>query len=170
MKTTFRYTTLTVLLSILFTPLLKAQEIKVIDNIDASNKIAYFNLATGQEIADVTGNWDIAFERTSVLVNSGSSGNGKTTALLLKDVTFESIDVNPSSGFKADSDNEKAIPAGSGNGWYEYNMANHSINPIPGRIIIVRTSAGKYAKLEILSYYHTSTHQPANYSFRYSFL
>jgi len=170
MKTTFYKVAVTVLLMVLLTPLLKAQEIKVMDNIDASAKAVYFNLTTGQEVAAATKDWDIAFERTTILVNSGSSGPGNTTALLLKGVTFESVDSYPASGFKTDTDSEKAIPSGSGNGWYEYNMANHSINPIPERVIVVKTTQGKYVKLEILSYYHKSNQQPANYSFRYSFL
>src|SRR5690606_23641029 len=88
MKTTFYKVAVTVLLMVLLTPLLKAQEIKVMDNIDASAKAVYFNLTTGQEVAAATKDWDIAFERTTIFVNSGSSGPGNTTALLLKGVTF----------------------------------------------------------------------------------
>lgn len=170
MKGTFYTGALTILVTLLFTTVIKAQEIKMVKNIDASTKMAYFNLTTGHETTDAGGDWDIAFDRTTILVNGGSSGKGKTTALLLKDVTFESVDSFQSSGFKADTEKEKAVPTGSGNGWYEYDMASHGINPIPERIILVKTSQGKYVKLEILGYYNKSNHQPANYSFRYSFL
>ncbi len=146
------------------------QEVKTIRHIDASNKTAYFNLTTGKEVADASGVWDIAFNRTTILVNGGSSGTGKTTAVLLKDTSFDQVTKQPDAGLKSDSGEEKAIPTGSGNGWYEYNMTDHSINPIPGRIVVVKTSAGKYVKLEVLGYYHDANHNPANYSFRYSFL
>lgn len=161
---------ITALILSVFATALHAQEINVINNIEAASKTAYFDFATGQETPADSEDWDIAFERTTILVNGGSSGKGKTTALLLKDATFESTSSYPSSGFTTDTQQEKAIPAGSGNGWYEYDMATHSINPMPKRVILVKTSGGKYVKLEILSYYHESSHEPANYSFRYSFL
>jgi len=149
---------------------LYAQETKTINNLDASSKTAYFDLETGREVTDTSDDWDIAFNRTTVLVNGGSSGKGQVTAALLKDTSFEQVTKQPANGFKADSDQEKAIPTGSGNGWYEYNMADHSISPIPGRILVIKSSSGKYAKLEILSYYNKSNYNSANYSFRYSFL
>lgn len=141
---------------------LSAQEVKTINNLDASSRTAYFNFTTGKEVADVSGDWDVAFDRTTILV--------KSQAALLKDTSFDKVTKHPATGFKADSDQEKAIPTGSGNGWYEYDMASHSINPLPGRVIVVKTSAGKHVKLEILGYYNKENHNSANYSFRYSFL
>lgn len=142
---------------------LRAQETKTVEHIDASSTTAYVSLVTGKQVPEATADWDIAFNRTTILV--------KATAALLKDTSFEEVAKRPGeSGFKADSEKEKAIPAGSGNGWYEYNMADHSINPIPGRVLVVKTASGKYVKVEILSYYNKSTHNSAEYTFRYSFL
>lgn len=149
---------------------LYAQEVKTIENIDASVATAYFSLAVGKQVPSASDAWDIAFNRTTVLINGGSSGNGNAQAVLLKETPFEQVKQRPVEGFKTDTESEKAIPAGSGNGWYEYNMADHSINPIPSRVLVIKTTAGKYVKLEILGYYHKTSHNPANYSFRYSFL
>lgn len=170
MKTTYLNRVAVVVLALVLSAPLCAQEIKTINNLDASSETAYFNLTSGKKVADASADWDIAFNRTTVMVNGGSSGRGNVAAALLDDTSFEKITKRPDTGFKTDSEAEKAIPTGSGNGWYEYNMADHSINPIPGRILIIKTSAGNYVKLEILSYYNKSNYNPANYSFRYSFL
>ena len=50
-----------------------------------------------------------------------------------------------------------AIPTGSNMGWYNYtgfegNPPN-AVLPLPGRIIVLCTTEGNYAKMEILSYY-----------------
>jgi len=170
MKTIYLYRVAICVLALVLSTQLYAQEIKTINNLDASSKTAYFNLTTGKEVADASADWDIAFNRTTVLINGGSSGTGKVTAALLKDTSFEKVTKRPDVDFRTDSEAEKAIPTGSGNGWYEYNMADHSINPIPGRILIIKTSEGKYVKLEILGYYNKSNYDSANYSFKYSFL
>jgi len=148
----------------------QAQAVKTITNIDASAASAYFNFATGKQVPAASDEWDIAFNRTTVLINGGSSGSGSAQAVLLKETSFEEVTKQPTAGFKADTESEKAIPTGSGNGWYEYNMSDHSINPIPGRVLVIKTTAGKYVKLEILGYYNETNHNSANYSFRYSVL
>lgn len=149
---------------------LHAQEVKTITDIDASAETVYFNLAAGKQVMAASDAWDIAFKRTTVLINGGSSGDGGAQATLLKETSFEDVKQQPTAGFKTDTEKEKAIPTGSGNGWYEYNMADHSINPIPGRVLVIKTTTGKYVKLEILGYYNKTNHNSANYSFRYSFL
>ncbi|SEL30432.1 HmuY family protein [Parapedobacter koreensis] len=170
MKTIYPKVVSIVVLALTMITVLHAQEAKTVSNIDASSKTAYFSFTEGKEVADASQDWDIAFNRTTILINGGSSGTGKATGTLLKDTSFEKVTKQPSTGLKEDTESEKAIPAGSGNGWYEYDMSNHSINPIPGRILVVKTSAGKYVKVEILSYYNKSNSNSANYSFRYSFL
>ncbi len=157
-------------LALVWSVTLHAQEVKTITNIDASSETAYFNLETGKQVPSATNEWDIAFNRTTVLTNGGSSGGGSAQATLLKETSFEDVTKQPAIGFKTDTESEKAIPTGSGSGWYEYDMADHSINPIPGRVLVIKTTAGKYVKLEILSYYNKTNFNSANYSFRYSFL
>ena len=71
--------------------------------------------------------------------------------------------------FDSDSaSNGLAIPTGSGNGWYNYNPTTHVISPIAGKVIIVKTNDGKYAKVEILSYYKDAPENPTQESeYRY---
>ena len=49
-----------------------------------------------------------------------------------------------------------ALPTGSNNGWYSYNATANSITPIAGKVFVVKTHNGKYAKFEILSYYQNA--------------
>ena len=46
-----------------------------------------------------------------------------------------------------------AITKGSGKGWYTYDGPNNLITATPGRVLVIRTASGKYAKVEILNYY-----------------
>jgi len=146
---------------------------KMMNDLDAVKQKTYFSLDKGQRVenADTTGkNWDLVFARTVILVNSGTSGQGNTTAQLLKDTSFDKIQKAPASGYLEDSQKTKAIPWGRNNGWYTYDMSNHSITPIPGRIIIVHTSSGKYAKVEILNYYKNGDGASGYYTFKYAFI
>ncbi len=129
-----------------------------------SGEFTKFDLSTGHITADPEG-WDIAFRGTAIAINGGSptgtldepprNGNGGATFV---SGTFESVTVAPSN-FSEDSSEGFAIPGGSGNGWYNYNPQMRMITPIPGKILVVRTRDGKYAKIEILSYYKGA---PAN--------
>ena len=89
---------------------------------------------------------------------------------------FDELLVAPDAGYLQDNKNTPAyaIPTGSGNGWYSYNGATQVISPIAGRVIVVKTTEGKYAKLEILSYYQNApaepnamSDMPRYYTFRY---
>ncbi|SKB59012.1 HmuY protein [Dyadobacter psychrophilus] len=151
-------------------------EIIVIKDLDANAKpYAYFSLATGKAVsADdaKTANWDIAFSKTTIAVNSGSSGPGQAGAQVVEQ-PFESITDAPKDGYKSDHDDTFAIPGGSGNSWYKYDMSVHAIRPIVGRTLLVKTSDGKYAKVQIISYYkgapeEVPTEESSYFTFRYA--
>lgn len=102
-----------------------------------------------------TSKWDLAFKGTSVLTNSGVSGSGNGGAIVQNGI-FDEVTEAPLSGYSIDGTSGLAIPTGSNNGWYFYTASNtpeHAILPLAGKVIIVRTADGKYAKVEILSYY-----------------
>ena len=62
--------------------------------------------------------------------------------------------------FPSDTASGLAIPTGSDNGWYNYSgPPSYLITPLSGKILVIRTSDDKYAKMEILSYYKDA---PAN--------
>jgi hypothetical protein len=125
-----------------------------------------FDFATGTTTTHEAA-WDIAFRGTTIIVNGGESlgttdepertGNA---AAYIETGTLSSVEeVNPSL-FQQDSSSGYAIPTGSGNGWYVYNPQTFTISPIPGNVLVFRTRDGKYAKMEILSYYKDAPDNP----------
>lgn len=111
-----------------------------------------FNFATGQT---TTGDdWDIAFRGTTILVNGGEKkltdepSRSTIGAAYLTSGTFGSIDMVETSELSQDSSTEHAI-----SGWYDYNPTNHLITPKAGKVVVVKTHDGHYAKMEIISYY-----------------
>ena len=126
-------------------------------NLDASGtSYTLFNLANGDTIPlsdSATTKWDIGFKGTTLILNGGISGPGTTTGQVATS-GFDNLLTAPSSGYEEDSTGSYAVPTGSGNGWYTYAGApTHIIAPINGRAIVVKTTDGKYAKIEIISYY-----------------
>jgi hypothetical protein len=106
-------------------------------------------------------NWDIAFRGTTIIVNGGTvigiadePARTGTGAVSIVSGTLGAITTIPAaSTFAKDGASTYAIPTGSGNGWYSYNQATNIISPIAGKVFVVKTHDGKYAKFEILSYY-----------------
>ena len=142
-----------------------------------TNDFVKFSFSTNGIVTDDS--WDLAFKGTKILVNGGTgsdnvnrNGNG---GAIIKDGIFEEMTTAPDDAeYRQDSGTDLAIPTGSNNGWYVYNDAAYLITPIAGKVIFVRTHDGKYAKLEILSYYKDApatpdpfTDQAATYTFRF---
>ena len=116
----------------------------------------YFSLERNELVESQGGNWDIGFKGTTIIVNSGISGPGNARGTVISGV-FDEINAIPSTAtFIADGTDGMAIPTGSGNGWYNYNFTTHIVSPIPGRVLLFKTNAGNYAKVEILSYYENN--------------
>ncbi|WP_299452488.1 HmuY family protein [uncultured Microscilla sp.] len=140
------------------------------------NPYVYFSLEKGTTVSK-SENWDIGFKGTSIIFNSGISGSGQAGAVI-KTGVFEELTTAPESEeFRQDSNEGLAVPAGSNNGWYNYaGPPSHLITPIAGKVIMVKTFDGKYAKVEILSYYKDAPATPdafkdqsATYTFRYMY-
>ncbi|TDQ09522.1 HmuY family protein [Pedobacter metabolipauper] len=146
-----------------------AQAIRTEKNLDAKTKTSFFNLETGKAVKE-TEVWDLAFKGTTIKLNSSSKV--KVTAQVLKDSSFDKVLKAPATGFKEDTQSTSAIPTGSGNGWYTYDMSTHEIQPIKDRVIIVKTSGGKVIKLDIQSYYLDQDEfgETGFYTFRYAAL
>ena len=97
------------------TPVPTALEIKTITDLDGSKTTGkggiYFSLSTGLEVkgADtLTNKWDLKFIRTSIFINSGTSGLGNTQAQVVNGV-FENLSTAPNNGYKTDADGAPAI-------------------------------------------------------------
>lgn len=142
---------------------------------------AFTKFSFSQNTTVTDDSWDIAFRGTTIIVNGGSAigitdeptrtGNG---AVSIVTNTLDAVTTIPDvSSFVQDATNTYAIPTGSGNGWYNYNSTNNLITPIAGKIFVVKTHDGKYAKLEIISYYKDAPATPdatalsRYYTFRY---
>jgi len=97
--------------------------------------------------------WDLAFRGTTILTNGGTSGPALGGAYIWNGLFEELFSVSNDSTFATDNAPNYGIPTGSGRGWYTYSQAEQLVRPIPGKVLVVRTALGKYAKVEILNYY-----------------
>jgi hypothetical protein len=146
----------------------------------AARHYTFYSLETKAEVPytdSASTKWDVAFKGTTILVNGGTSGPGQGQAQVVTGTTYEAQTTAPATGYVADgatSATSKAIPTGSDNGWYNYNPTSHVISPIAGRVILLKTASGKYAKLEIQNYYQGAPANPTGlepagyYTFRHS--
>lgn len=121
-----------------------------------------------------TNKWDIGFRGTTLIINGGTMRTGQGGAYIHTGLFEELREIPATQTFRTDeSATLLAIPTGSNNGWYNYNPANNWISPLAGKVLVIRTGEGKFAKVEILSYYQDSptapspTAQARYYSFRY---
>ena len=122
-----------------------------------SGKFTFYSLETNSVIANsdsATNKWDIGLRGTTIITNGGNSGPASGGAFVYIG-TFDQLKTIPAdSAFRVDNaPSAYAIRTGSGNGWYSYNGATNLVTPIPGRILVIRTASGKYAKIEIQNYY-----------------
>jgi hypothetical protein len=134
-----------------------------------------FDFTTGLETTSET-DWDIAFRGTTIAINggvtTGTAGepvrNGNAGSAILIG-TFASVTQADGLTFDQDSSTSFAIPTGSDNGWFNYNFMTNIVSPIPGIVIVIRTRDGRYAKVEILSYYENqdTTASGRFYTFNY---
>ncbi|MDY7395918.1 HmuY family protein [Aureibaculum sp. 2210JD6-5] len=121
-----------------------------------------FDFASGTTTTNET-EWDIAFRGTSIIVNGGESMGTEDEPERTKDVaayiasgTMASIAEVNTASLQQDSENAYVL-----DDWYTYaGEPTHLINPTPGKILVIKTRTGKYAKLEILSYYKDAPAEP----------
>lgn len=130
-------------------------------------EFAKFDFETGAVTTSDT-DWDIAFRGTTIAVNGGTvtgtedepERNGDAGVAIVTG-TLASVTTADGLTFNQDTDASFAIPTGSDNGWYNYaGDPTHLITPIPGKVLVFRTTAGNYAKVEILSYYEDAPAEP----------
>ncbi len=138
-----------------------------------TGKYTFFSFKNGIVASSdsATTKWDIGVRATTIITNGGGSGSGQGGAVVITGIFDEIKEVPASATFAQDTKTTFAIPTGAGNGWYNY--ANGIITPAAGKVILIKTADGKYAKVEILSYYKgapttpTTTDVARYYTFRY---
>ncbi len=118
-----------------------------------AGKYAFYSLESNAIVASADSNskkWDIGFRGTSIIINGGNSGPGNGGGFIYNGTFEELKTISADSTFKVD--NAPTFYAIS-SAWYSYNQPVNLITPSPGKILVIRTANGKYAKLEILNYY-----------------
>ncbi|WP_394843037.1 HmuY family protein [Pendulispora brunnea] len=129
-------------------------------------KLASTKVAVTDKSAGASADWDLALKRDVIFTNSGDGGKGQGSALFLADKPFDEVTVADTQGKTFDTENffddnctPKRDEFGSVkttfSGWYDYNDATHVLTPKEGTFL-VRTAAGAFFKLQILSYYSTA--------------
>lgn len=113
-----------------------------------------FDFSTGDTTTSST-DWDIAFRGTTIIINGGVSfgatdepdRTGNAAAYMEND-TMANVTAVDTQLLQQDSATGYVL-----SNWYDYNPVNHIITPTAGKILVIRTRDGKYAKVELLSYY-----------------
>ena len=122
-----------------------------------AGKFTFFSLENNTIISNsdsASTKWDIGLRGTTIITNNGNSGPASGGAFIYIGLFDDLKTISADSVFKVDNGpSAYAITTGSNKGWYVYDGINNLINPIPGRVLVIRTASGKYAKIEILNYY-----------------
>lgn len=111
---------------------------------------------SGQRAVDSS--WDLAFQRFAVRLNSGVSGPGQAKVARVVGTSFDDLTVAPSSGWTSDAadgtdeDDKEDLAVAMLGDWYAYDAASHKLTPADA-VFAVRTTHGKYKKLQFLNYY-----------------
>ena len=140
--------------------------------IDATNKMSqvYVDLDEGREMkpdeAFSSNGWDLSLKRFDISVNSGASGpTGTVEVAVLKDVDYATLAQAPASGFSTDTGGR--IFNTVDEGWYFYDLSVHRLVTRTELVYVLHTSAGRYVKLRMLSYYDEHG-TPASISLEYA--
>jgi hypothetical protein len=135
--------------------------------IDASNtgRWAAFDFSRGSTVpAGDPDGWDIAFRRFNVMTNGGDGFAGRAGIVDLGVVPFDSVVEVPATGYVGSSVRSDSSNAAIER-WYTYGFTSHILSP-KANVYALRTADGRYAKLQILSYYCPGA-TPGCVTFRY---
>jgi hypothetical protein len=125
-----------------------------------SGRWRFVDLDRGRVLAlPDTAGWDLAIRRFHVIVSRAIADAGAEP--------FDRLARPPESGYISntlDSDTTNAAISR----WYSYSMLSHLLVP-RSRLYVVRTSEGRFAKLELLSYYCPGL-QAGCLTFRFGFI
>jgi hypothetical protein len=129
--------------------------VNTVSDLDGTKGLAYYSLSTNKEVTgdDITaGKWDLKFSARNIFVNGGTSGSGTTQAQIVSGI-FSDLTIAPASGYKTDAAGANAILNDGWSTYTNFNNPQHAVLINPGKIIVIKTNEGKYAKIEMISYY-----------------
>jgi hypothetical protein len=125
-----------------------------------AGKFTFYSFENNAVVPNTDSNstkWDIGVRGTTIITNSGSSGPGAGGAFIYVGTFDDLTSVPADSTFRIDIAPNYAVTAGSNKGWYLYTPQTNLVTPLPGRVLVIRTATGKFAKVEILNYYKGGT-------------
>ena len=118
----------------------------------------YFSFRLGSIVPDESKGWDLAFRRYAIITSQAGG------ALDLGERRFDEVRAVPADGYIAtERAGEPRNPAIAS--WYQYGFFSHVLSPKP-HVWALRTSDGRYAKLEMVGYYCADA-RPGCPTFRY---
>ena len=125
-----------------------------------SGQWRFIDLDRGRVVAPPdTSDWDLAIRRFHLIAFDAIADAGR--------MSFDSLAQPPVSGYMGNTLGTDTTNAAIGR-WYSYSMLSHLLVP-RGHLYVVRTRRGRFAKLEVLSYYCPGL-QAGCVTFRYAFL
>ena len=128
-----------------------------VQNLYVGGGPVYFSLATKSVVPDsvrTETNWDLLIEGTEIKPN----GLGQLLAQ-----NYAAVTESPQTGFT-----EGSVRTATGGRWYNYDQNAHFLWPLPDHTLVFLFMDGRYAKMEISSYYHSETEEVRYLTFRYA--
>lgn len=112
-----------------------------------------FDFSRGAVVPNSAPSWDLAVRRFRIIVNGGPGFSGRGGAMALHGTPFDSVRHVPESGYRP----TEGDPAGDPEhpvleDWYRYDLFSHMLLT-RGRPYAIRTADGRYAVIEVVSYY-----------------
>lgn len=95
--------------------------------------------------------WDLAFRRSRILVNGGEGFPGRGGIVDLGAVAFDEVTEAPRDGYRGTEAGGDSVQPDLEE-WYDYGFTSHVLTARP-RVYAVRTADGRFAKLQMVSYY-----------------
>jgi len=102
--------------------------------------------------------WDVAFSRTQIRTNGGTSGAGFGGARQDAEADYETLTSTDTIGFAADEEITTGMPGATPTSmspvlsdWYDYDPSTHVVTPTD-TVFVLRTASGSYAKLRIVAW------------------
>ncbi|MCZ6513816.1 MAG: HmuY family protein [Nitrospinae bacterium] len=141
--------------------------------IDATNEDhwTYFDFSRGRQVKihDPSSlEWDLAFRRGKIISNGGATNKfGQAGLMDLGEVSFDAVDSVPLKDFVVDQATRTQAENSVLVNWYKYNYISHKLTARKN-IYVMRTSDGKFAKIQFLSFY-CANKQPGCIQMKYAY-
>lgn len=112
----------------------------------------YFDFSRGSVVVPARpGDWDLAFRRFNIMANGGPGFDGAAGVVDLGEVAFDSVAEAPAMGY-VETEAENDSVNGAIERWYRYGFTSHILRS-KRHVYAVRTADGRFAKVEVISYY-----------------